>query len=99
MTIKKATIVRVAIFLFGLVNLVLTFLGYPILPFTEEQLVEGIAVGFTVITSIWTGWKNNSFTKSALVGDEAKDLYKIESKFTDEAKEEFNDSKGVEDNE
>ena len=96
MKIETGTIVRTVILAVALINQALTISGHSVIPITDEQITEIITLVITIGASVLAWWKNNSFTKSALVGDVAKDVYKIESKLTDEAKEEFIDGKGEE---
>lgn len=99
MNISIGTITRTVILAVALINQALTISGHSVIPITDEQIAEIITLAITIGASVLAWWKNNSFTKSALVGDQAMEIDRIESKLTDEAKEEFNDGKGVEDNE
>lgn len=77
MRIKKETIVRTAVTLLALVNSVLTMTGKNPLPWSEEELYSGMSAILAVITTIWSWWKNNSFTHEAIVADSyLKDLKK-----------------------
>lgn len=77
MKIKKETIVRTAVTLLALVNSVLTMTGKNPLPWSEEELYSGVSAILAVITTIWSWWKNNSFTHEAIVADSyLKDLKK-----------------------
>jgi len=66
---KKETIIRTVILLYALLNQILTMTGHSILPVGEEQLTELVSVGFTVVVSLVTWWKNNSFTAEAIEAD------------------------------
>lgn len=70
MTIKKATIVRTVVLILALVNTILTACGLNPLPFSDEELYEGVSAAVTVGVSLWAWWKNNSFTQPALIADE-----------------------------
>ena len=70
MKITKETIIRTVLLGVALVNLILNAVGKNTLPFTNEEISEGISVAFAVITSLVAWWKNNSFTKSAIAADE-----------------------------
>ena len=76
LTVTKSTIIRTVVLVIALINQVLTSLGYPILPFTDEQVTELISLIFTIGASAWAWWKNNSFTKHAIKADEIKDELK-----------------------
>lgn len=68
--IEKMTIVRTAVLVFALVNQVLTISGYSPLPFTDEDFGQAVSMVLTVGASLWTWWKNNSFTQAAIAADE-----------------------------
>lgn len=68
--IETATIVRTAVLVFALVNQVLTISGYNPLPFAEEEVGQAVSMVLTVGASLWTWWKNNSFTQAAIEADE-----------------------------
>lgn len=70
MKISKETIIRTVLLAVALVNMVLNALGKNTLPFTDDEISEGISVCFVVITSLAAWWKNNSFTKEAVEADE-----------------------------
>ena len=67
--ITKDTIVRTVILLIALINQILTCFGINPLPIEDESLTQLISVGFTVVTSLWAWWKNNSFTPEAIQAD------------------------------
>lgn len=68
--VKLETIIRTVCLVLALVNQGLTMAGHSLLPITDEQVSELLTLGFTVATSVWAWWKNNSFTQAALVADE-----------------------------
>lgn len=67
--INKETIIRTIVLVFALINQGLTIAGKNPLPFTEEEIGTAITYIITVIATIWTWWKNNSFTKEAVEAD------------------------------
>ncbi|MBQ7095826.1 MAG: phage holin [Clostridia bacterium] len=69
MNISKMTIIRTFALIIALINQLLTVLGANPLPFSDEELYEGISILVTVGTSLWSWWKNNSFTKEAIEAD------------------------------
>lgn len=69
MKVKKDTIVRTAVLGLALTNQILSATGHNMIPLSDEQVTEFITVGFTVVTSLWAWWKNNSFTQKALKAD------------------------------
>ena len=67
--IKKETLVRTAALVIALINQILAVAGKELLPFGEDDLYQFVSLGMTLITSLVAWWKNNSFTKSAIIGD------------------------------
>ena len=70
MQIKKETILRTIVMLLALINSVLTMTGKNPVPYSEAELYEGLSAALAVITTLWSWWKNNSFTLEALKADE-----------------------------
>jgi SPP1 family holin len=69
--VSKDTWVRIIVLVLILVNQVsVTVFGNQLLPFSDEQLYEGISTGLTIAVAIWTTWKNNSFTTEAQRADQ-----------------------------
>lgn len=69
MKIKKGTIIRTVCLIVALSNQVLTVSGKNPLPFSEEEVYEGVSVTITVVTALIAWWKNNSFTPKAIWAD------------------------------
>lgn len=67
--IDKATVIRTAVLVLAIINNVLALMGKSPLPIGDQELTEIISYGFTVAASLWTWWKNNSFTTAAIEGD------------------------------
>lgn len=80
---KKETIIRTVFLFFALINQILTMLGINPLPWSNEQMYEGVSAIVTVVAAVWAWWKNNSFTKNAQEADAYLDdlraLEKVES--------------------
>lgn len=92
MNIKLDTIIRTVCLVVALINQALTMAGRGLLPITDEQVAETITLGFTVVTSLWAWWKNNSFTTAALVADDIMhDIKNGNLEFDEEAEEETED--------
>lgn len=68
--IETGTIIRTVVLLFALINQVLTISGYNPLPFSDEEAGQAVSMILTVGASLWTWWKNNSFTQAAISADE-----------------------------
>ena len=73
MKIKTDTIIRTVVLALALINQILTSTGHSVIPITDDQVTELITLAFTIGTSVWAWWKNNSFTQAALAGDALKD--------------------------
>lgn len=74
--ITAGTIARTIILLLALVNQWLSATGCPVLPIEDAQIETVVSTTWTVIAAVVAWWKNNSFTKAAIVGDKAKNAYK-----------------------
>lgn len=70
MKISNRTIARTIILIFVLVNQVLTSMGINPIDISDDTIYELCSLIATIGTSIWTWWKNNSFTKKAIAADE-----------------------------
>lgn len=68
--VKLDTIIRTVVLVLALVNQGLTMAGHSVLPIEDEQVTELLTLLFTIGSSVWAWWKNNSFTKSAIEADE-----------------------------
>lgn len=68
--IKAGTIIRTVCLVVALVNQGLMMAGHSLLPITDEQITELLTLLFTIVSSLWAWWENNSFTQSAIVADE-----------------------------
>lgn len=72
---KKETIIRVVVLIILLINQFLISTGVTDFEVAENEVYEIISTIATTIMSLWTMWKNNSFTKNAQKADEyLKDL-------------------------
>ncbi len=75
--VKTDTIIRTVLLALALVNQILAIAGRDTLPIYENDVVQIISLGATLLTSLWSWWKNNSFTKNALQADESLKELKI----------------------
>lgn len=66
---SKETIIRTLLLVLALVNQVLTALGKPVIPVSDDELSALISTLFTIATALWAWWKNNSVTAEAQAGD------------------------------
>ena len=69
MKIKSDTIIRTIITAVALLNSVLVILGKSPIPWSNDELYEGMSAVLAVITTLWSWWKNNSFTTAAIKAD------------------------------
>lgn len=67
--ISTGTVIRTALLALALINLVLSVMGYPVLPIEDAQLEDFISNGAVIVMALIGFWKNNSFTKAAIQGD------------------------------
>ena len=70
MKIKTETIIRTIVLVLALVNQVLAIYGKERIPITEDEVYQLFTLVFTIGSSLWAWWKNNSFTQPALKADE-----------------------------
>ncbi len=76
--VTAATVIRTCVLLLALVNQVLAAIGKSPLPFDSEELTQAISTAITAVASCVAWWKNNSFTKAALVADDVMQVLKQE---------------------
>lgn len=63
------TITRTVVLFLALLNQVLVVMGYSPIPIDDQSLVEVISLIATIGSAIVAWWKNNSFTKQAIIAD------------------------------
>ncbi len=63
------TIARTLALTLVLINQTLIASGKNPLPFSEETIYEWLSLTLTIVVSIIAWWKNNSFTKNAIMLD------------------------------
>lgn len=80
MNVKSDTIARTICLMIALANQILAFCGKNVIPITENEVYQIVSLLATVGISIWTWWKNNSFTKEAIQADELMNKLKAENK-------------------
>lgn len=62
---KAAGIVRLVVLVILLANQALVSFGYNPLPFSEEQIYEGVSTIALTASAIYTWYRNNNVTKEA----------------------------------
>lgn len=70
MKISKGTIIRTILLAIAFLNHWLTAKGYNPLPWSETEIYDTCTWLLDGIAVVWAWWKNNSFTKAAIKGDE-----------------------------
>ena len=67
--IEPATIARTIVFIVAWINQLFAFVGLPVVDFEPEATYLSISSTITFLISVYTFWKNNSFTIGARIGD------------------------------
>ena len=62
---KTQGIIRLIVLVILLLNQTLVTLGYNPLPFSEEQIYEGLSSVALVISAIYSWYRNNNMTRKA----------------------------------
>ena len=68
--IKQETIIRTIILFLAIINNALALFGKSPLPIDNETVSMVVSFIFTTGASLWTWWKNNSFTENAIKADD-----------------------------
>lgn len=71
--VSKQTWARTVVLLLALINQALVMFGVTDNEVELEEWTQYVAYAFTVITAVWSWWKNNSFTKKAQEADSLLD--------------------------
>ena len=71
-SVKVDTIARTIILALALINQVLAIMGKDKIPVVESDIYQICSLAVTVGSAVWSWWKNNSFTKSAIAADNYK---------------------------
>ena len=67
---NKETIIRTIITFVALLNSVLVMCNKNPLPYSETQLYAALSGIMSALSTLWSWWKNNSFTQEAIEADE-----------------------------
>ena len=68
--VTAGTITRTIVLVLALVNQILSATGHAVLPIEDAQVETVVSTVWTMAAALWAWWKNNSFTKAAIAGDE-----------------------------
>lgn len=74
--VTAGTITRTIVLILALVNQILSVTGHAVLPIEDAQVETIVSTVWTMAASLWAWWKNNSFTKAAIAGDETMKVAK-----------------------
>lgn len=80
MNVSAGTIARTLCLGLALTNQILSATGHQVLPIEDEQINTLVTTGLTVATSLWSWWKNNSFTPAAIKADQTLKVYQSAGK-------------------
>lgn len=69
MNVKADTIARTICLALALINQLLSVSGHAVLPIEDAQVEVLVSTIITIVASLVAWWKNNSFTKAAIIGD------------------------------
>lgn len=67
--ITAGTIARTIVLLLALANQVLAMCGKQVLNIADDDIYQIVSIVFTISASVWSWWKNNSFTQNAINAD------------------------------
>lgn len=76
MKATTSTIIRTIVLMLTLANTILTACGINPLPFSDDELYEGVSAVVMTAAALWAWWKNNSFTPEAIMADRYKEELK-----------------------
>ena len=65
----NTTIARTIVTAIALLNSVLTMLGKNPIPWSDDEIYVAVSAVISVATTLWSWWKNNSFTPEAKAAD------------------------------
>ena len=67
--VQPDTWARTIILILALINQVLAILGKGQIEIAENDIYQVCTLAATIISAVWSWWKNNSFSESAQEGD------------------------------
>ena len=67
--IDSQTIARTIILAIALINQIFAIFGRQQIPVQEDTVYQIVSLLFTIVTTVWSWWKNNSFTQEAIYAD------------------------------
>jgi SPP1 family holin len=76
--IDSQVIARTIILAIALINQIFAIFGRQQIPVQEDTVYQIVSLIFTIVTTVWSWWKNNSFTPEAIKADEY--MHKLKAK-------------------
>lgn len=67
--VTTGTIARTIVLLLALANQVLAMCGKQVLNIADDDIYQIVSIVFTISASVWSWWKNNSFSVNAINAD------------------------------
>lgn len=67
--ITAGTIARTIVLLLALANQILAMCGKQVLNIADDDIYQVVSIVFTIGASVWSWWKNNSFSQAAIKAD------------------------------
>ena len=67
--ITAGTIARTIVLILALANQVLAMSGKQVLNIADDDIYQVVSIVFTISASVWSWWKNNSFSVNAINAD------------------------------
>lgn len=67
--ITAGTIARTIVLILALANQVLAMCGKQVLNIADDDIYQVVSIVFTISASVWSWWKNNSFSVNAINAD------------------------------
>ena len=77
--ITAGTVARTAVLLLALANQMLSAMGKSPLPIESTTVEQLVTAGITTVAALVAWWKNNSFTREAIMADKEYDRLKAKS--------------------
>ena len=78
MKIETDTIARTIVLALALLNQILAVMGRGTIDIAESDIYQIASLIATIVSALWAWWKNNSFTKHAILADEYLDKLRSE---------------------
>ena len=78
MKIETDTIARTIVLALALLNQILAVMGRGTIDIAESDIYQIVSLIATIASALWAWWKNNSFTRHAILADEYLDKLRSE---------------------